>query len=73
MSDNTLKREIDVDKIASENPGINAVRFKRWREKMRRIERLGINCDEPRGPPPPRRTQAIPLEGRPVRSGNLPG
>ena len=43
-SNDTPKREVDVDKIASTNPRINAA-FKEWRRKMDRLERLGLIPD----------------------------
>ena len=73
MSSSTPKEQIDVDEIASRNPAINAARFKEWRRKMDRLERLGLVPDERRGPPPPRKMQTLPLGRRQVRSGNLPG
>ena len=68
--DNTPKRKVNVDKIASANPRINAAKFKEWRQKMDRIERLGLSSDE-RHNPPPRQVQSFPIGSQRVRSGNL--
>ena len=72
MSKQTAIREIDVDEVAANNPGIDAVMFKDWRQKMDLIERLGLNRDAPSGPPPPRKVQPIGLGGKHTgRSGNI--
>ena len=70
-SNDTPKREVDVDKIASANPRINAPKFKEWRRKMDRLERLGLIPDD-RRPPPPRRMQPLPIGPRRIRTGNPP-
>ena len=73
-SDNAPKGKIDVDEIASNNPAINAPRFKEWRRKMDRLKRLGFVQDDPRGTLVPREMQRPFLVGRRRnRSGNLPG
>ena len=58
------KKRVDVDEIASTSPRIDVAKFKEWRRKMDRLERLGLIPDERRGPPPPRRMQSIPIGPR---------
>ena len=71
MSNSSIpKQKIGVDKFAAANLRINAARFKEWRRKMDRLERLGLVPDG-RGDPPPRKMQFPPFGPRPPRSGNL--
>ena len=72
MSSAPPKEKIDVDKIASGNPAINVSRFKEWRRKMDRIERLGFAPGEQREPPHPHRTQSFPIGPQQCRYCNLP-
>ena len=71
-NDRPPKKKIDVEKIASGNPAINVSRFKEWRRKMDRLERLGFVSDERQEPPPPRRMQSFPIGPQQRRFGNLP-
>lgn len=75
MNDPSPKRKIDVDELAAGNPAINVPRFKRWREKMNRIEQIRANRKEPqdRSSSPPRREQEIQIGRFRRRSGILLG
>ena len=41
--DNTPKRKVNVDKIASANP--RAAKFKEWRSLIAPIERIGLSSE----------------------------
>lgn len=69
--DTTKKRTIDVDEIASGNPAINADKFKEWRRKMARIERLGLGSDEPQHRQPQDKAPPVPNGAGLFRMGNL--
>ena len=66
--DNVVKRQIDVEKIASDNPAINATRFKKWRRKMERIERLGLEVEKQQ---PQEKKPSVPNGLGLLRVGNL--
>ena len=68
-----MKQRVDVDAIASRNPAIDASRFKIWRRKMARIERLGLDAEAQPSAPPPTSPPAVP-NGRGLFSmGNRQG
>ena len=71
--DRLVKQRIDVDEIASGNPAINPARFKQWRRKMARIERLGLDAEELDNPHPQGKNPPVPNGRGLYRMGNLPG
>ncbi|MCY3973104.1 MAG: hypothetical protein OXF52_02730 [Candidatus Dadabacteria bacterium] len=70
---NTIKRRIDVDEIASKNPAINADKFKEWRRKMERIERLNLDSGEEPKQRPQDSKPSVPNGLGLFRVGNLSG